>query len=106
MDFKAEVKREYSYLSDEDAVKVVNKAKWFYYDALYPADLSADETTRPIRGFRAEQWILAACTEIVERLGISSVVGYQENGVKMDFDNAQISLELKSKIFPMIGVIE
>ena len=105
MDFKAEVKRKYSYLTDEDAVAIVNRAKWFYYNALYPADLSADETTRPIKGFRQQQWILAACDEIVERNGISSATAYSENGVRMEFDNSQISEGLFSQLKPMIGVV-
>ena len=43
--------------------------------------------------------------EIVERNGISSATAYSENGVRMEFDNSQISEGLLSQLKPMIGVV-
>lgn len=104
-DFEALVKAKYSWLSYDDTEAIVNKAKMFYYNLRYPADLSVDETSAPITGFRNTQWILSACDCIVERLGYSSATGYKENGVTWSFDNAELSGFLISQIQPVIGVI-
>lgn len=105
MDFETVVKASYPYLSDCDVTRIVDKAKMFYYDLAYPADKSIDIETRPIKGFRAEQWVLAACDELVQRLGFSSAVAYKENGVSWTFDNAHLSDRLVSMIMPQAGVI-
>ena len=105
MDFETEVKARYPYLTSCDVRRIVNKAKMFYYDLSYPADKSIDETTKPIQGFRAEQWTLSACDELVDRLGFSSVVAYKENGVSWTFDGAHLSKKLCSMITPQVGVI-
>lgn len=105
MDFIARVKTKYDWLSDEIVADIVDRAKMFYYNLAYPCDMSVDETTYPIIGFRAEQWILAACDEIIERLGFSSALGYRENGVSWTFDNCHLSQFLISQIPPVVGVI-
>ena len=105
MDFETMVKASYPYLSDCDAKRIVNKAKMFYYSLAYPADKSIDEDTLPIKGFRAEQWVLSACDELVERLGFSNAIAYRENGVSWTFDNAHLSDRLVSMIMPQAGVI-
>jgi hypothetical protein len=106
MDFNAVINAKYPYLTVGDVERIVDKAKFIYYSLTYPADLSADENTKPITTFKAEQWILVACEEIVERLGFSSAIGYRENGMNWSFDNAQVSLALISLIKPIIGVID
>jgi hypothetical protein len=53
----------------------------------------------------AQQWLLSACDEIVERLGFNSATGYRENGVNWSFDGAQLSDRLVSLIKPTVGVI-
>lgn len=106
MDFETVVKASYPHIDDCDVRRIVNKAKMFYYDLSYPVDKSIDVDTSPIKGFRAEQWVLSACDEIVERLGFSSVVAYKENGVSWTFDNVHLSKMLISLITPQAGVIE
>lgn len=106
MDFEAELKTKYSWLSDSDVEKIVNKAKFFYYGLSYPADKSVDEITHPIVGFRAENWVVMACDEIVERLGFNSALAYRENGVSWTFDNCHISQFLVNLLPPCVGVIK
>lgn len=105
MDFIAEVKTKYPHLTTQDVATIVNKAKMFYYRAMYPCDPNADETNNPITTFSGQQWILAACDEFVERLGFTSAIAYRENGVAWTFDNAQLSKGLLNMIMPTIGVI-
>lgn len=106
MDFKARVKTKYTWLSDGDIESIVDRAKMFYYNLAYPADLSVDENTHPIVGFRAETWLMTAIDEIVERLGFNSALGYKENGVVWTFDNCHLSNFLIMQIPPVVGVVK
>lgn len=105
MDFVTKVKNKYPWLSVEEVSSIVDKAKMFYYGLKYPCEPSLSENDRPIVTFVAQQWVLSACEEIVERLGFNSAVGYHENGVNWSFDGAELSDRLVSLIKPTIGVI-
>lgn len=103
--FESKVKSKYPYMTIEDIADIVNKAKLFYYSAKFPCDPNVDEKTRPIVSFIGQNWVLACCDELIERLGFSSAVGYKENGVSWSFGNAQVSDRLLSLIKPTIGTI-
>lgn len=105
MDFVSRVSAQYDYLSISDVVRIVDKAKAFYYELRYPCDLSIDEENKPIKTFREEMWILEACDEIIERLGFSSALGYRENGIAWTFDGAKLSNRLTSMVVPQAFVI-
>lgn len=105
MDFIAKVKSKYDWLSISECCEIVSKAKMFYYGAKYPCEPLLSEEEKPIVGFFAENWILSACDEIVERLGFNSATGYRENGANWTFDGAQLSERLISLIKPTVGVI-
>ena len=106
MDFIAQVKSKYPHLATEDATSLVDKAKMFYYGFQYPCEPFAEETEKPIITFVGQRWILAACDEMVERLGFNSAIGYRENGVTWTFDGAELSDRLVSLIKPTIGVLK
>lgn len=106
MDFVERVKTKYTWLSDNDAQRIVDRAKMFYYNLAYPFDLSVDEETHPIEGMRNQTWILTACDEIVERLGFNSAIGYHENGISWSFDNCHLSNFLILQIPSVVGVIK
>lgn len=103
--FERTIKRRYSYLSDEDVVRIVNKAKMIYFSARFPSEPQVDEVTRPLTSFKARNWVLACCEELIERLGFNSATGYRENGVSWTFDNAEVSERLLRLVKPIIGVI-
>ena len=105
MDFIARVKSKYPHLTDNDASAIVDKAKMFYYGAMFPCEPNVSEETRPIESFFEKQWIISACDELVERLGFNSATAYRENGVSWTFGDAEISERLMSVIKPTIGVI-
>jgi hypothetical protein len=106
VDYNAWLTTKYPYLSASDIDDIVAKAKMFYYGIVYKAYPTADETDYSIEVLRNETWIKACCDEIVERNGISSATGYKENGLSIDFDNAQISLALINMLTPVVGVIK
>lgn len=105
MDIRAEVMSKYRWLDAVDVERIVDRAKMFYYSLAYPADMSVDEDTHPLKGFRVKQWLLTACDEIVERLGFNSAIGYKENGIVWTFDNCHLSNFLVKQISPVVGVI-
>lgn len=105
MNIIAMLKTKYPYMSDEDIDTIVNKAKMFYLAIKFPCEPDVSEETRPITSFVAQNWVLAACDELIEKFGFNSVTGYKENGVSWTFDNAEISDRLIHMITPTIGVI-
>ena len=105
MEFVTRVQEKYDYLPIEEIVRIVDKAKMFYYQLSYPCDTTADETTHPIEGFRAKQWILSACDEIIERNGFNSALAYRENGITWSFDSAELSTRLVNMITPVVTVV-
>jgi hypothetical protein len=105
MDLVARVSAKYDYLTIEDVASIVSKAKMFYYSLRYPCDLTKDETTAPIKSQRELDWVFSACEEIIERLGVSSAVGYTENGIHWNFDGAELSDRLVNMLVPVAGVI-
>jgi hypothetical protein len=106
MDFIAQVKKQYGYINDNDIKRIVDKAKMFYYGAMFPCEPYVSENTRPFNTFFAQQWVFTACEELIERLGFNSAVGYKENGISWTFDGAQISDRLMGLIKPTVGVIK
>ncbi len=105
MDFVTEITTAYPYLSVEDAKRIVNRAKMYYYGRKYPYRLNVDEKTKPIVTFKDRMWILEACEELIERLGFSSALAYRENGISWTFDNTKLSRTLLSQIIPIAGGI-
>lgn len=108
MDFIAQIKIKYPHLENDTNLisAIVDKAKMFYYGAMFPCEPFIDETKHPINTFFGKQWILSACDELIDRLGFSSAVAYKENGISWNFDNAHLSNRLMDLIKPTIGVIK
>lgn len=106
VNFVEKVSEKYPYLDESDVKNIVDKAKSFYYALRYPDRMDIDIYDTPIEGFRAEQWVLACCDEIIERVGASSAIAVRENGVSIEFGSSQLSPMLISLIKPVIGVIK
>lgn len=106
MEFVEKVKTKYPYLSENDALAIVDRAKMFYYSLKFPFSHDIDENSHPITAFVEKNWIMSACEELIERLGFNSAVSYRENGVSWSFDGAQISDRLASLIVPQSMVIK
>lgn len=106
MDFLSKLKSKYPDIADEELVSCLNKAKMFYYATKYPTLPDITEEEKPITSFVAKNWILAACDDMIERLGFNNTIGYKENGVSWAFDGAEISQRLLDQIVPVSGVIK
>ena len=105
MDLVNEVRSEYSWLSLEEASRIVNKATAIYYRLRYPCEPTASPQTRPIDTFMDKQDVLWICDEIAQRNGFNTATGYKENGINLTFDGAWVSERLVNSIKPIIGVI-
>lgn len=103
--FESRLKSEYPFMENEHIIRTVNRAKAIYYSAKFPCEPNVDETTRPITSFVAKEQVIMICTELCERLGINSIVGYRENGVSTNYEGAWVSSRLLSLITPVIGVL-
>lgn len=95
---ETEVKRKYSYMSDDERKAFINKAKAICIDKLYPGDLSINYKTFDWTNPRFEMWIIDCVDELIERVGMSSVVAYKENGMSWSFDRAGVSQALLDRL--------
>lgn len=98
MDFNSAVSERYTYLKDEEVDRLVKKAKSLCVEQLYPANLSININTFNWENPRYEQWILDCVDELIERMGMSSVVAYKENGISWSFDRAGVSQALLDRL--------
>ena len=105
MDLNVEVKNKYSYLEDREVAMFINKAKAIAIDQLYPNDLSVNYLTFDWTNPRFDMWLLDCVDELVERVGISSVTSYKENGMSWTFDRAGVSQALLDRLPRNIGII-
>ena len=105
MDLKVEIKSKYEYLSDREVDLFINKAKAIAIDQLYPNDLSINYLTFDWTNPRFDMWLLDCVDELVERIGISSVTSYRENGMSWTFDRAGVSQSLLDRLPRNIGII-
>ena len=105
MDIRVEVKNKYEYLKDRDVDLFISRAKAIAIDQLYPNDLSINYLTFDWTNPRFDMWLLDCVDELVERVGISSVTSYKENGMSWTFDRAGVSQALLDRLPRNIGII-
>ena len=105
MDLISEVKSKYDYLENKEVERFVNKAKAIAIDQLYPNDLSVNYLTFDWTNPRFDMWLLDCVDELVERVGISSVTSYKENGMSWTFDRAGVSQALLDRLPRNIGIL-
>lgn len=96
----------YSYMQEEDVELFLTKAKAVAIDQLYPNDLSINYLTFDWTNPRFDMWLLDCVDELVERVGISSVTSYKENGMSWTFDRAGVSQALLDRLPRNIGIIK
>lgn len=105
MDFESEVKTKYPYLSMEQCVALVRRAKGLYYMLRYPNEPYVTEEDRPLNTIYAQTAVLLICDEIAERNGFNSALGFRENGYSLTYDSAWLSKSIKDLITPVAWVL-
>lgn len=99
------VQKKYPYFDYMEADFFIRKAKSIAIDQLYPNDLSINYLTFDWTNPRFDMWLLDCVDELVERVGISSVTSYKENGMSWTFDRAGVSQALLDRLPRNIGII-
>ena len=95
----------YSYMDEEEVELFLNKAKSLAVEQLYPNDLSINYLTFDWTNPRFDLWLIDCVDELVERVGMSSVTSYHENGMSWTFDRAGVSQALLDRLPRNIGII-
>lgn len=96
----------YSYMDEEEVELFLNKAKSLAIEQLYPNDLSINYLTFDWTNPRFDLWLIDCVDELVERVGMSSVTSYRENGMGWTFDRAGVSQALLDRLPRNIGIIK
>ena len=89
----------------DEVCLLLNKAKSLAVEQLYPNDLSVNYLNFDFDNPRFDMWLLDCVDELVERVGISSVTSYKENGMSWTFDRAGVSQALLDRLPRNIGII-
>lgn len=105
MDLHEVIERKYAYMSYDEVEMFINKAKSIAIDQLYPNDLSINYINFDWTNPRFDMWLLDCVDELVERVGISSVTSYKENGMSWTFDRAGVSQALLDRLPRNIGIV-
>lgn len=105
VDLRVAIKSKYDYFKDSEVNLFINKAKAIAIDQLYPNDLSINYLTFDWTNPRFDMWLLDCVDELVDRVGISSVTSYKENGMSWTFDRAGVSQALLDRLPRNIGII-
>ena len=105
MDLVNSIRKKYTYLEYLEANDFLNKAKAIAVEQLYPNDLSINYLNFDWTNPRFDMWLLDCVDELVERVGVSSVTSYKENGMSWTFDRAGVSQALLDRLPRNIGII-
>lgn len=105
MDLVRIVNKKYNYMEVDEVRLLLDKAKSLAVEQLYPNDLSVNYLNFDFDNPRFDMWLLDCVDELVERIGISSVTSYKENGMSWTFDRAGVSQALLDRLPRNIGII-
>lgn len=105
MDLVKIVNKKYDYMEVDEVRLLLNKAKSIAVEQLYPNDLSVNYLNFDFDNPRFDMWLLDCVDELVERVGISSVTSYKENGMSWTFDRTGVSQALLDRLPRNIGII-
>jgi hypothetical protein len=98
MDFIDILEEKYPYMTDDELELLIIRAKSICVEQMYPANLSINYDNFDWTNKRYDMWILDCVDELVERLGMSSVVAYKENNMGWSFDRAGVSQALLDRL--------
>lgn len=95
------IHEEYCYIPITKIQRMVNCAVDILLSTLYPFDTEKELSDIPQR---KESWLIRCVIEQIDRMGMSSAIGYSENGIKVSFDRTQVSQGLIDEIVPIGGI--
>ena len=96
------MKNEYNYMEYEDIDLLYDMALDIFINTRYPFN-DVDDKTIDEEMQKHTTWCLRCMQEMIDKMGLSNVVGYSENGVSITFDKAGLSQPLLDEI---VGVAD
>lgn len=91
-------KRKYNYMKYEDIELLYDMALDVFINARYPFKDDIDDTLVETEIKKHPTWCLRCMQEMIDRMGVSNVIGYSENGVSVTFDKTGISQSLLDEL--------
>ena len=91
-------KRKYNYMNNEDIDLLYDMAFDVFINAKYPFKYDIDDTLIEAENKKHPTWCLRCMQEMIDRMGVSNVIGYSENGVSVTFDKTGISQSLLDEL--------
>lgn len=90
--------RKYEYMTYEDLYLLYDMAEDMFFNLKYPFDYDIDDSTKELEMKKHPTWCLRCMQEIIDKNGLTNVVGYSENGVSIKFDKSGLSQALTDEI--------
>ena len=91
-------KLKYSYMQYEEIYLLYDIAEDMFFNLKYPFEYKLDENIKQMEMEKHPTWILRCMQEMIDKNGLSNVVGYSENGVSIKFDKSGLSQPLIDEI--------
>lgn len=97
-------KSKYEYMNFEDIELLYDMAQDIFLNLKYPFEYDIDEATIELENKKHPTWCLRCMQEMIDKLGITNVIGYSENGVSVTFDKTGLSQSLIDEIVAQAGI--
>lgn len=98
------IKNKYDYFEDDEVDAIYNMAISDYLALKYPSDNGRPTVDELVVDFFIAQWLYKRMIDIIERTGMSNLVSYSENGLKLEYASGNIDSVLVTQIMPKAGV--
>ena len=96
-------KNKYEYMDNSDIELLYEIACDIYVNTRYPFAEIYEVQQKDL--LKHPTWFLRCMQEMIDKEGISNVIGYSENGVSVTFDKTGLSQSLLDEIVGEAGVI-
>lgn len=100
MDYKDYFKRKYPHIDYYDLEILEGSAKEILCHLLFKSSKSISNQDKEYAYEEHKYWILRCIQEMIERMGATSAISYQENGISITFGREQLSSALVNEIVP------
>ena len=95
-------KDKYDYMKSTDIELLYDIACDIYINYKYPFNDICEISDKDLK--KHPTWFLRCIQEMIDKEGLSNVIGYSENGVSMTFDRTGLSQSLVDEIVGEVGV--
>lgn len=95
-------KKKYDYMNSDEIELLFDIACDIYIQLRYPFSNVCSVSENDLK--KHPTWFLRCMQEIIDKKGISNVIGYSENGVSVTFDKTGLSQSLMDEITSVAGV--